>query len=331
MAPALPPQHDGFSSDVVDAIYNEMLGAETAPPSSRSQKNKSGDPDKRPRGRKNAKAMNQASAIATKAAEIARKPIKVRDADGEREITVMEAALMQLAKQAAAGNVPAIRLLSEKVAQFEAAEEKRKAAEAAEWARIRAQWEAYVARTRPLFEAAEASGRPPPDIYPHPNDLVFKDNGQLRIVGPICAQSAQGYAEIASTTDYWLTMIAYDWWRGQRGGPFSNRAEFTYVSEIQFWQQQAMLPPRMRLTETDVVIAIVDLQRLSGRKLHRRLSELGRKGNLYVPPWRAQLPPTAPTELWLEASRNGISDEDFLHMWATVLKRDAAERQARRR
>ena len=108
-----------------------------------------------------------------------------------------------------------------------------------------------------------------------------------------------------------------------------GRVHLCYVAEILFWQQQEWLPPRMRMTEAAVVSAVMGLGRLGGRKLHRRLSELGRKANLYVPPWRAQCPTTVPTDLRLEANRNGVRFEHFLEMWGKALKQDATERQRR--
>ena len=323
-----PNRPAGFGPDVVDAMYEEVLG-NGRKPNGQFAKGKSGNPDGPPRGTKKAKAPKHGSRIAAKAAEIARRPITVRDADGERTIDAIEAALLQLRKSAASGNVPATRLLVELVSQDEALEQERVAAERAELARLKECWEAYVARTRPLFEAAEANGLPAPEIYPHPDDVVLGDDGQLKIIGPVCPETAKDYAEIASTTDYWLTMIAYDRWRGSRGGPFSNRAEYSYVAEILFWQQQEWLPPRMRMTEAAVVSAVMWLGRLSGRKLHRRLSELGHKANLYVPPWRARLPTTFPTELCLDAHRNGVQFDDFLIMWSNVLVKHAAQAQAR--
>ncbi len=322
MAPPRSPKPKKLSPEVVKAITDEVLGNGRRP-NGQFEEGKSGNPDGRPRGTKKAKAPKHGSRIAAKAAEIARRPITVRDADGERAIDAIEAALLQLRKSAASGNVPATRLLVELVSQNEAFEQERLAAERAEQARLRECWEAYVARTRPLFEAAEANGQPPPEIYPHPDDVVFEDDGQLKIIGPVCPETAKDYAEIAGTTDYWLTMIAYDRWRGSRGGPFSNRAEHTYVAEILFWQQQEWLPPRMRMTEAAVVSAVMWLGRLSGRKLHQRLSELGRKTKLYVPPWRARLPTTFPTEPCLEAHRNGVRFEDFLKIWSNVLTKKA--------
>lgn len=329
MAPPRSSQPKKFSPEVVKAITDEVLGSSGAPHPTRYPKGVSGNPDGRPHGTKKPKAPKHGSAIAAKAAEVARRPVKVRDGDGEREITIMDAAMMQLGKQAASGNVPAIRLLAEKVSEFEAIEHELRAAEQADWARRRTHWEAYVDRNRPLFDAAKANGLAPPEIYPHPDDLVFEEDGTLRIIGPVCAETAIDYAKIVSETDYWLAMIAYDWWRGSRGGPFSSRAEYTYVAEILFWQHQDWLPPRMRMTETAIVSTVMWLRRLSGRKLHRRLSELGHKANLYVPPWRAQIPTTVPTDLCLEANRNGISFEHFLEMWGKALKQDASEKQSK--
>jgi hypothetical protein len=309
-----------ITPEVARKIHDAVLRGGEPDYSTRFQKGQSGNPDGRPsKNSKSDKASRHDSKIAAQAAEIARRTIA--SLDSARNIDAVEASLLQLRRLAAAGNVPAIRLLFELVGQHEAAEKARQLAEDQEWERRTAHWAAYVAQTRPIFEAAAAKGQPAPAIWPHPDDLVFEDN-RVNLIGPMSAEGEALCQETVARADYWIAHMAYDQWRGGRGCPLSAQPEYVYVMDMLFWQDQAWLPPRMQLTDAEVASKLMHYRTLSGRALHRKLSELGRAHKMYVPPWRMRSPLTVPRKAWEIARRNGIGILELLEKWVSVLGKD---------
>ena len=311
-----------ITPEVARKVQDSVLRGGEPDYSTRFQKGQSGNPDGRPRKNgKSDKASRHDSKIAAQAAEIARREITVRDSDGARRIDAIEGSLLQLRRQSVAGNVQAIRLFFELVAQHEAAEKERQLAEDQEWERRVAYWAAYVAQTKPIFEAAAAKGQPAPTIWPHPDDLVFEDN-RVNLIGPMSAEGEALCQETVSRADYWIAHMAYDQWRGGRGCPFSAQPKYVYVTDMLFWQDQEWLPPRMRLSDAEVASRLMHYRTLSGRALHRKLSELGRAHKMYVPPWRMRWPLTVPRKAGEIARRNGIGILELLERWVSMLGKD---------
>lgn len=52
----------------------------------------------------------------------------------------------------------------------------------------------YKEKWDPAFERARAAGRPPPPIYPHPDDVIITSNFSVKIDGPVTAQGAKALA-----------------------------------------------------------------------------------------------------------------------------------------
>lgn len=49
----------------------------------------------------------------------------------------------------------------------------------------------YKEKWGPVFERAQAAGRPPPPIYPHPGDVIINDDYSFYIDGPVTAEGAK--------------------------------------------------------------------------------------------------------------------------------------------
>lgn len=317
-----------MTENVVRTIHDSVLRGDPPDYSTRSQKGQSGNFKGRPKSKNKAgKAAKHGSEIAAQAAAIARRELKVRDGDGERKIDAVEASLLQLRRLASAGNVPAIRLLIELVAQHDVAEKERKAAEEKQWEAVCAYWEAHVARTRPLFADAAAKGLPAPAIYPHPDDVVFENN-RVEFIGPVDEEGAEAYQKIADEAEFWFTQMAYDDWLARRGAPFSDQSQYVHLSAVQFWQAQETLPARMRMSHNEAVRKFMHYRTLSGRVLHRRLCELGRQHNMVVPPWRIRRPLTVPREACEIARRSGIDIIELWGMWRRAMQMDRATLEA---
>jgi hypothetical protein len=294
----LPPE-------VVQEMYDEVIGYGQPPRSTRFKKGQSGNlkgrPPKKSANRKPTSIFSQIAALAT---AIVRRPIKVREGGKEREIDSVEGILLQLQRKGLTGDVPASRLLLEYVERHEMAEQERLAEQAAKEAGertlVRKHWEEKLRESAQTLDRAERLGLPVPVVYPHPDDIVFDADDRMHIKGPICVESAAYCAELAARQEFWLAHIAYDHWlrkRWQAAHPACASNRWMLVSELSLWTDRALLPERMQLSEGDIISRIAADRAVAGREQYRRLRVAGRERGLPVPPREMKVPMAVPREV----------------------------------
>jgi len=118
------------------------------------------------------------------ALEEAARPIAVREGDKSSELPAMQALLRTMFRAAAKGDAKVGRQLLELIGRAETA----RTNAASEMLEFAAQ---YKERYLPLFEKHEQEGLEPPEIYPHPDDVIIDENtGEVRIDGPRTKEEA---------------------------------------------------------------------------------------------------------------------------------------------
>jgi Family of unknown function (DUF5681) len=153
------------------------------------KKGKSGNPNGRPKKKPgqpgpNALGGGIADRFGAMALEEATRTITVREGDKVSEIPAMQALIRAMFRAAAEGDTKAARQLLDVIARAES-ERTGSALEILEHA------VQYKEKYGPIFEQRERDGLDPPDIFPHPDDLIInKTTGDVTIDGPITREQA---------------------------------------------------------------------------------------------------------------------------------------------
>jgi len=145
-----------------------------------------------PKGRPRKKAVRShlgafgggvADRFAAMALEEATRPVTVREGDKVSEIPAMQALIRTMFRAAVQGDTKAGRQLLEVIARTEsertgiALEALKRAVE-------------YKDKYGPIFEEREREGLDPLDIFPHPDDVIVNEMGEVRVEGPISKEQA---------------------------------------------------------------------------------------------------------------------------------------------
>jgi hypothetical protein len=114
----------------------------------------------------------------------ATRPVTVREGDKVSEIPAMQALLRTMFRAAAQGDTKAGRQLLELITRAESG----RAGTAVEILQFAAQ---YKERYTPIFDEHEREGLNPPDIDPHPDDIIINNaTGEVTIDGPDSKEQA---------------------------------------------------------------------------------------------------------------------------------------------
>src|SRR5262249_24925110 len=129
-------------------------------------------------------ALGTADRLGAMALDEAGRPVTVREGDKVSEIPAMQALLRTMFRAAAQGDTKAGRQLLEVIARAESARTEK----ALEVLQYSAQ---YKEKHAPIFDKHEHEGLDPPDIYPHPDDVVINEaTGEVTIDGPTTKEGA---------------------------------------------------------------------------------------------------------------------------------------------
>jgi hypothetical protein len=152
------------------------------------RKGQSGNPKGRPKKNRNAGAAAGGSGtkdrVAAMALEEATRPIAVREGDRVTQMPAVQAVFRTMFRLAAQGDSKAQRLLIDLVTR----------AESDRAALMKSYFEAatnYKQDAEELIKRHEREGLPPPDIYPHPDDVIIDlYAGEVVIDGPLTKEQA---------------------------------------------------------------------------------------------------------------------------------------------
>jgi uncharacterized protein DUF5681 len=152
------------------------------------QKGTSGNPKGRPPKRKAVQpgfgALGGADRLGAMALDEAGRPVTVREGESVSEIPAMQALLRTMFRAAAQGDTKAGRQLLEVIARAESARTE-KALGVLQFSHQ------YKEMHAPIFEKHEREGLDPPDIYPHPDDVIINEaTGEVTIDGPKTKEEA---------------------------------------------------------------------------------------------------------------------------------------------
>lgn len=159
------------------------------------KKGESGNPKGRPK-----KAASQptvgalgggtADRLSTMALDEATRLVTVREGDKVSEIPALQALFRTMFRAAAQGDTKAARQLLDVVARAESGRTNL----AVELLQHAVQ---YQERYLPAFEKHEREGLDPPEIYPHPDDLIINEKtGEVTIDGPMSKEQAGAYKAV---------------------------------------------------------------------------------------------------------------------------------------
>ena len=114
----------------------------------------------------------------------ATRPVTVKEGDKVSELPAMQAVLRTMFRAAAHGDTKAARQLLEVISRAESG----RASTASEMLQHAAR---YKEKHSPIFEQHKREGRPPPEIYPHPDDLIIDEvTGEVTLDGPTTKEDA---------------------------------------------------------------------------------------------------------------------------------------------
>jgi hypothetical protein len=153
------------------------------------KKGKSGNPNGRPK-KKDPKpgpaglGGGIADRFAGMALDEATRPVKVREGDKTSKIPAMQALIRAMFRAAAEGDTKAGRQLLDLITRAES--ERTGVA-----LHMLKEVVEYKRKFGPIFEQHERLGRDPPDIYPHPDDIIIDDaSGEVTFDGPDSKEQA---------------------------------------------------------------------------------------------------------------------------------------------
>lgn len=122
--------------------------------------------------------------LATMALNEATRPVTVREGEKTSEMPAMQALLRTMFRAAAQGDIKAGRQLMDLIARAEG----QRTATAVEMLQVAAGYKEKYGR---IFEAHEREGLDPPEIYPHPDDVIIDEStGEVTIDGPTSKDQA---------------------------------------------------------------------------------------------------------------------------------------------
>jgi hypothetical protein len=148
------------------------------------KKGTSGNPNGRPKKNRAGSIGGINDRLHAMALEEATRPVTVREGDKIAEIPAMQAVFRMMFRAAAQGDTRAGRQILDVIARAESG----RAAFASDILRHTA---GYKERYLPIFEKHEREGLAPPEIYPHPDDLIIdEETGDVTIDGPMSKEQA---------------------------------------------------------------------------------------------------------------------------------------------
>ena len=146
--------------------------------------NRNGRPKKKAQPGFGASGGGVTDRLAAMALNEATRPVTVREGEKTSEMPAMQALLRTMFRAAAQGDIKAGRQLMDLIARAES----QRTGTAVEMLQFAAGYKEKYGR---IFEEHERDGLDPPDIYPHPDDVIIDETtGEVTIDGPTSKDQA---------------------------------------------------------------------------------------------------------------------------------------------
>lgn len=222
------------------------LGYKQPPQWSRFKKGQSGNPNGRPKKRTAvSQAISDPSAVDDLLRQALKRKVRINDANGSREVEMLEAVIMAQVTSAAKGNVYAQRDVLRQAQDLVVRDARRQAAEE----ETRSQTFLHILNMRRdqarTWADAESHGAEPLNCWPHPDDiLIDKANQQWRIRGPMSTDHLPFYEYCRAQRDQLFFWSVIE--RRRRGRQSRAAVQLWDVCWLAFDQ---LLPLRWQLWE----------------------------------------------------------------------------------
>ncbi|MGI4876785.1 MAG: DUF5681 domain-containing protein [Janthinobacterium lividum] len=308
----------GLTRETVDEIYDYVLsGGETRrTPKGQFTKGSSGNPRGRPK-HEGISAITppdrlEPESLSAIALRHGARKVKAQTEDGEVEITLKEATLTKMVREAIRGNTGHSRTFIQLLGRAEAEEAKRVREVFRHWSVVKEQ-------AVQLHDQAEAAGDEPP-LFVHPDDIKLQADGTVAIVGPTEPGDIAVMRYIHSKVEYHLANVAYCLWMERRWVRLrgARRTDGILYAKLDFWCEQKELPPRLQMSVEAVTERLRTYARISGRDLHALLRKEAALVELPVPPRDARVPIVVPQAALDLAEEKGVSTSQLLTSWINI-------------
>lgn len=252
--PEGPAAIDAAVSDEVRQGILGAVGYGRPPKSKRFQKGRSGNPAGRPRKHKATPASLQIQDVLLAEAE---RTVAIAENGEEHRITVLELVVKAQVKSAARGNSYAQAQVLDRI-------EKAQRARAITIEAGNMAASDYIETCRGAIAAAHAEGRPHPQFYPHPDDVIIEAGKPFRINGPSTKDDATHFDRACKVRDILImqTMLA------PRPSEGSMSVELLLAIRI-----NDALPERMQIDEMSVLLRQLQFQRIGKQELARHVQD----------------------------------------------------------
>jgi hypothetical protein len=259
-----PQAKPDLSNDVVEEIKETLIhgvGYKKPPKETRFRKGRSGNPKGRPKKDDfGFGGSRSANALVLREAE---RLVTVREGEQTHQVKAIEAVFRAQHVLAMKGSAYAQKHVIERYDRAER-EDRRRIMDSIEL------WEWYIAQKRKEIAEAERSGEAPPNVLPHPDDIVIDHERGVRFIGPLNEEGATRFEETCRLRDILLMQQALD----EREAGHPTRVDSNYEPGAALLLATILnesLPPRMRLSDQRLIIKLMDHETLTKRELLKRL------------------------------------------------------------
>lgn len=247
-----------LSDDTIRRM-KEDVGYGRPPVHSRFQKGQSGNPKGRPRSTHEPNLSIADLPTLGAILESGQQKVTAREGDKVSELPVPDVLARSILATALKGDPRAQRLM---LHELRAAEERK----AIEVQAAKALACSYKDDAYQQLDAARAAGKPPPPIYPHPDDVVLDDDTGFHVIGPADADEQRKLQQTLHIRDILLLQDELDQrlWSAARPGSPGGALLMAVALEH-------TIPERYRLNELEIGLRACRHQAMTKRALLKAL------------------------------------------------------------
>ena len=257
------------------------VGYKRPPEESQFKKGQSGNPGGRPKKKDKEKSSDLLPIVKAILSE-ADKPIAVREGDDVAEMSIYQAVFKAMSAQALKGSVYAQKQFIEVVSKCQ----KLQAEEITEQTEF---WFDYIKYWHREMNAPRADNEQPPQLFPHPDDIVFERGKAPRFTGPMSKEAADDMDRTCRLRDALLMQSALE----NRLNNVVDHTDGQHVLTTPMFAATVIndnLPDRFKLDDVDLFLQLSSFNRLTKRQLLKEVraewKSLGvtvRRGFVFIP------------------------------------------------